>query len=80
MTPLDEDVKVNTSEENIKVYNYSNPTMIVFSNNIIRFYLFELGLNFELLDDLPPTIDDIFIVKTLRTKHNLRHLLRYLTY
>ena len=80
VTPIDQEQKINDDEENVKVYNYSNPCIMVYNSNIVRFYLFEMGMNFELIEDNPPTIDDIFIIKVLKSKLNHRHMLKYLTY
>ena len=79
VSQLEENVNPINDEENLKILSFSNPTILVYNDNIVRIYRFEVGLQSSLNDEIPQTIDDVFIVKVLKSKRNHSHMLRYLS-
>ena len=79
ISQLEENFNPVNEDENLKILNFSNPTIVVYNENVVRIYRFEVGLQHSVSDEIPQTIDDVFVIKVLKSKGNHRHMLRYLS-
>lgn len=67
--------QVSVEDEEIKVINYSDPTILIQSATMIRFYRFEVGNQIEENPEVPISIDDVFVMRVLRSKeYKLKYL------
>lgn len=70
---------INAEEENMKVLNFSDPTILIQHSSVLRFYRFEVGFQVDPNQEIPLSIDDTFLMKVLKAKQNHRHMLKYLS-
>lgn len=70
---------INAEEENMKVLNFSDPTILIQNSSVLRFYRFEVGFQVDPNQEIPLSIDDTFLMKVLKAKQNHRHMLKYLS-
>lgn len=77
MNQLQDNLELSTDEE-LKILYYSDPIMLIQHSATLRFYRFEISRQVDENQEVPSTIDDVFVMKILKTKLNHKHMLKYL--